>query len=176
MRNSSHKAILQIFSFCSSKRFGQEIRVDYYNVYGPNDSRLRESFWRESDSIHSRWNGPWCLGGDWNVIRFPSEKSGGVLLSAEMEAFLDWINTHSLIDLNLRGILFTWSNHQNPTFISHLDRVLVSGDWPQVFPEVCLIALPKPISDHWPIKLNFNCKRWPPSPFRFEIMWLEGNN
>lgn len=37
------------------------------SVYGPIDRRLRGSFWNELDSIRSRWNGPWCLEGDWNV-------------------------------------------------------------------------------------------------------------
>lgn len=47
------------------------------SVYGPMDRRLGRSFWNELDSIRSKWNGPWCLGGDWNVVRFSSLKING---------------------------------------------------------------------------------------------------
>lgn len=46
------------------------------SVYGPNDNQRRKDFWKELDMIRTRWSGAWCLGGDWNIIRFPSEKKG----------------------------------------------------------------------------------------------------
>lgn len=49
------------------------------SVYGLTDSRIRHVLWEELDSIQRRWSGPWCLGGDWNVIRFLSEQSSGNL-------------------------------------------------------------------------------------------------
>lgn len=57
------------------------------SVNGPTDRSLWGNFWCELDSIRSRWLGPWCIGGDWNVTRFPSDKSGGGKISAEMESF-----------------------------------------------------------------------------------------
>lgn len=53
------------------------------SVYGPNDRSLRGNFWSELDNIHSRWIHPWCIGGDWNVIRFPTEKSCGDHISPD---------------------------------------------------------------------------------------------
>ena len=32
----------------------------------------REVFWSELGAI--LWNGPWCVAGDFNMIRFPSEE------------------------------------------------------------------------------------------------------
>lgn len=147
------------------------------SVYSPIDRRLRGSFWNELDSIRSRWNGPLCLGGDWNVVRFPSEKLNGSQFSADMIAFSDWINCHSLVDLHLGGSKLTWSNHQNLPSMSRLDIFLLSNDWINLYPKVCQITLAKkPISDHYPILLDSFCERWGPSAFRFELMWLEGNN
>lgn len=97
------------------------------SVYGPSDSRLRGRFWCELDSIRSRWVGPWCIRGDWNITRFPSEKLDGGSTTAEMEAFLDWIDYHLLVDLQLGGAKFTRSNHQNPPMLSRLDRFLEIG-------------------------------------------------
>lgn len=47
------------------------------NVYGPNDARLRDEFWAELEDVRNRWDLPWCVGGDFNVIRFSHEKRGG---------------------------------------------------------------------------------------------------
>ena len=75
------------------------------SVYGPNNSQRRDDFSKEMDMIRGRWNGAWCIGGDWNIIKFRSEKLGGSQLRAEMRRFSDWINSHSLVDLQLRGAL-----------------------------------------------------------------------
>lgn len=52
------------------------------------------------------------VGGDWNVIRFPSEKSGGFRFTEHMKPFSDWIKFHSLVDLQLNGASFTRSDHK----------------------------------------------------------------
>lgn len=129
------------------------------SLYGPNSSEKRKEFWNELDMIRRRWNGPWCIGGDWNIIRFPSEKLGGTRISADMRLFSDWINPHSLVDLQLKGASFTWSNHQSNPAMSRLDRFLVTTDWLEAYPEVIQLALPKPASDHCPILLDSECER-----------------
>lgn len=87
-------------------------------IYGPSDSGQREMLWRELDDIRSRWNGPWCIEGDWNIIRFPSEKLGCNRISSDMVSFSDWVNKHSLVDLPLGGATFTRSNHQTRPALS----------------------------------------------------------
>ena len=94
-------------------------------------------------------------------------------MTKEMSSFLDWINSQTLVDLNLKGAAFTQSNHQNPPTMSKLVRFLVSSEWLELYPEVCQLALPKPASDHCPILLDSNCERWSSEPFRFELMWPE---
>lgn len=111
--------------------------------------------------------------GDQNIVRFPTEKLGGGHISAAMSLFSDWINSHSLIDLQLGGASFTWSNHQTPPSMSRLDRFLVSADWLDLYPELCQLALPKPASDHCPIVLDSRPERWGATPFCFELAWLE---
>ena len=36
----------------------------------------RASFLNELVSVVFRWEVPWCLGGDFNVVRFPEERKG----------------------------------------------------------------------------------------------------
>lgn len=101
------------------------------------------------------------------------EKKGCRKVYNEMLSFSDWINSHSLLDLQLCGASYTWSNHQDPPIMSRLDRFLIANDWLDLYPDVNQVALPKPASDHCPIMLDSECERWGPAPFRFELMWLQ---
>lgn len=49
-------------------------------VYGSNVNQRRPYFWKELDSVRDGWNGAWCIGGDFNAIRFPEDKLGGCRL------------------------------------------------------------------------------------------------
>lgn len=75
-----------------------------------------------------------------------------------MMDFSDWINRHSLIDLHLGGARYTWSNHQIPPSLSRIGRLLVSGEWLDLYLAVCQSSLPKLTSDHCLILLNTNYK------------------
>lgn len=98
------------------------------SVYGPNDSQREKQFWKELDEVRGRWDGAWCIGGDWNIVRFPSERRGTSRMTGEMSSFSDWINSQYLADLPMKGNSFTWSNNQNTPKASRLDRFLVSYD------------------------------------------------
>lgn len=93
-----------------------------------------------------------------------------------MTDFSDWINCDALVDLQFGGAMCTWSNHQFPPTMSRLDRFLVSGEWMDLFLEVCQIAMPNPISDPYPIILDTKLEQWGPTSFRFELMWVQEND
>lgn len=142
-------------------------------VNGPHASQRRSDCWSELDAVKARWAGPWCIGGDFNVIKIPEEKLGGCRMTADMRRFSDWINSHGQMDLQLNGALFTWSNQQTPPIMSRLDRYFISTEWADLYPQTVQTALPKPNSDHCPIVLNSRWESWRPKPFRFELIWLE---
>lgn len=48
----------------------------FFGIYGPQTDRERLTMWDELASLFTWWNAPWCLGGDFNIIRFPLERSG----------------------------------------------------------------------------------------------------
>ena len=111
--------------------------------------------------------------GEISILSYRQMKNWWSRISLEMTVFSDWINRHSLLDLQLNGASFTWSNHRVPPIMSRLDRFLISGEWADLYPHSIQVVLPKPTSDHCPIVLDSRLEYWGPRPFRFELMWLE---
>ena len=79
-------------------------------VYSPNDNNLRGGLLDELVGIQQYWNVPWCCFGDFNVVRFSSERRGGSRLTPAMEKISEFIEDLNLIDLPLEGGSFTWSS------------------------------------------------------------------
>ena len=78
----------------------------------------------------------WCVGGDFNVVRFPSEHSGSASFIAAMREFSNFISAQDLIDIPLQGGSFTWSNTREVASKAKLDRFLFSAEWEDKFPSV----------------------------------------
>ena len=76
---------------CSFKNVVDGFEWAFARVYGPNGNIDRRRLWDELAGLLSWWDLPWCIGGDFNVIRFPSERSGGRHISAAMREFSDFI-------------------------------------------------------------------------------------
>jgi endonuclease/exonuclease/phosphatase family metal-dependent hydrolase len=96
---------------------------------------------------------PWCIGGNFNVTWFSSERSGEGSMSA-MRDFSNFISDQSLMDFPLIGGSFTWSLSIDPPVWSRIDRFLVSPDWEARFPVASQKRLPHLYSDHFPIILD----------------------
>jgi hypothetical protein len=141
----------------------------FAGVYGPNHARDRRILWDELAGLMSWWIMPWCIGGDFNVTRFSSERSG-VACRMAMSDFSVFLHEQGLLDLPLAGGLFTWSLAQVPPKWSRIDRFLISPDWEARFPGVVQKRLPRICSDHFPLLLdNVNGPRGK-RPFKFENM------
>ena len=91
---------------------------------------------------------PYMIAGDFNIIRFTSEKNKDTGLSRFSGLFNSIIAAHELIDLHMTGGKFTWSNNQSPPTLERLDIILVrSGQvssqelWSTNYQERCLITI-----------------------------------
>ncbi|WKA08526.1 hypothetical protein VitviT2T_026242 [Vitis vinifera] len=163
-----------IFSVsCLFKNCMDGMRWVFTGVYGPVCRRDREVFWEELGSIKGLWRDPWCVGGDFNMIRYPEERSRGGELSASMKRFTEVVEDLELRDYPLQGGLFTWRGGLNNQSQSRLDRFLVTDEWDRMFNGAMQGILARPVSDHSPILLEDGGLKRGPSPFRFENMWLE---
>jgi hypothetical protein len=72
-------------------------------LYGPTADGLWHGLWDELRSVRQKWGLPWCVFGDFNVVRFPSERKGCTRLMSHMMDFSDFIEESHLVDLPLEG-------------------------------------------------------------------------
>jgi hypothetical protein len=142
-------------------------------MYGPNRDDVRTDLWDELLGVRLQWSLPWCVFGDFNVVRFPSERRGCTRVSSTMEEFSDFIDGQTLVDLPLKGGKYTWCNGSANPSMSRIDRVLVSSDWEEHYPDVVQKLMPRPISDHNPLLLEAGGMARGKSSFKFENMWLK---
>jgi hypothetical protein len=74
------------------------------------------------------------LGGDFNIIRTPSEKNNNIYNDKWMFLFNAIIDGVNLREIEMSGRKYTWANSlANPTY-ERLDRMLVSTEWEQNTP------------------------------------------
>ncbi|RVW54250.1 LINE-1 reverse transcriptase-like [Vitis vinifera] len=132
-----------------------------------------EWLWEEVGAIRGIWEGPWCLGGDFNITLAQGERSRQGRITSAMRRFAEVVDDLGLVDLQLQGGAFTWTGGLNNMSRAHLDRFLVSPCWLDQFSRVSQRRLPRSISDHFLVLLEGGSWRRGPASFRFENMWFK---
>ena len=107
---------------CCFKNCDDGFCWSFIRVYRPMLKLEREDFWSELGDVRGLWSDPWCMAGDFNMIKFPFKHSRGGRLSSTMRRFLEVIKDLELRDLPLQGGLFTWSGGLNNRLKSRIDR------------------------------------------------------
>ncbi|KAJ4799461.1 DNAse I-like superfamily protein [Rhynchospora pubera] len=113
--------------------------------------------------------------GDFNEIASSAEKFGGSgRFKPHMIEFQNFIFHSGLVDVGYKGPAYTWTNKRNAVqaIYQRLDRVLVTPNWLELYPNAYVNHLPIIHSDHCPILLRV---KKPPDRsvmFRVENWWL----
>lgn len=94
------------------------------------------------------------IGGDFNIIRYVKKKNTMDGVHRHTPLFNSLIHFYELRELVMNGGLFTWSNNQENLAMEKLDRVLVTKDWEDLFPEAIVSKLPREISDYNPLVVS----------------------
>lgn len=155
---------------CSKRRFV----VNIYSQGGFVERRHLYEVPRMSKGGFGK--GLWCMVGDFNVVRSPSERRGSSGFPREygsvlMRDFNRFINDMFLNDLPLLGQKFTWIRPNGST-LSRLDGFLVSKSWLDHWGVPSQWALIRDVSDHCPIVLRYPVQNLGPKPFKFKNFWL----
>lgn len=145
-------------------------------VYGPAHEEGREQFLLELAQMCNGNNYPMMIGGDFNIMRFSSDKNKKFCRNKWTDLFNHVINTHELRELQFSGGKYTWSNNQQDPILEKLDRVLINKDWEKLFPLTTIQKKPRVsrLSDHKPliVYVEKKLKNDKQKPFRFELTWL----
>ncbi|KAG5619929.1 hypothetical protein H5410_005147 [Solanum commersonii] len=151
-------------SCCFSGK-NQDFKWHLTGVYAPNDR------W-EVGATRGLFTGPWVLCGDFNTVRYPSEKFNCSQISRSMTDLSEFIEDMELIDLDLAGGEFTWRKGERHSTAARLDRFMISEDWDTKFRNIKQSILQRIVSDHSPLMLQ--CGEWgsTKSYFKFKNWWL----
>ena len=99
-----------------------------------------------------------------------AEKGGSI---NDMLTFNEAINRQALIEIPLKGRIFTWSNMQDAPLLEKLDWCFTSEAWTLKYPVTLAYPLAKTTSDHIPIRISIGTNIPKSKVFRFENYWLE---
>lgn len=105
-------------------------------VYGAAHDENKVQFLTELSAFCSRNKDPIIIGGDFNIIRFASERNKFTDVQRFSGLFNSLINFHELREILMTGGLYTWSNNQEIPTLEKLDRILVTKEWEDIFPNV----------------------------------------
>ena len=142
----------------------------FSGLYGPNLDRDRSRLWEELSGVISWCEAPLSVAGDFNVVRFPSEKSGTACFTFALHEFSDFIMELGLIDIPLFGGNFAWSNNRELASMSRIDRFLYTSDWETYFVTIRQKRTLRMLSDHFLILLECDNIQQGRRPFHFENM------
>jgi exonuclease III len=123
-------------------------------VYGAAQPEFKEAFLSELVRTCSKEDLPILLGGDFNIIRNPSEKNNDRYNDKWPFLFNAIIDGLNLREIEMLGRKFTWANSRAQPTYERLDRVLASTEWEQQYPLATVVALSREISDHTPLLLS----------------------
>ena len=105
--NKIEKAVRRFSVSCKFTSVSDQFVWAFTGVYGRNLLRDKRFLWEELCGLNSWWSVPWCVCGDFNVVRFPSERLESNSFTTAMREFSNFISEQDLIDLPLQGGTFT---------------------------------------------------------------------
>ncbi|KAL3733434.1 hypothetical protein ACJRO7_022887 [Eucalyptus globulus] len=152
------------------------MRISFIHASTTFQERVRLwSFLKDSNYNHTSF--PWLCIGDFNEVLYHWEKFWRKEVHRyRIAAFRDFLDACSLMDIESKGCVFTWSNNRegNALVKKRLDRAICNMEWWVLYPNVEAFAFLAIGSDHSPILLSLNpTKLKRKKMFRFETYWLE---
>ncbi|XP_072058042.1 uncharacterized protein [Arachis hypogaea] len=107
--------------------------------------------------------------GDFNEVVKVEERKGATTFTGSAADFTSWIQDMELVDLDLSDRLLTWFRGQS---CSRIDRMLVTLEWLEEFPNTRLRGGPRGLSDHCPMVMEAARVGRGPRPFRSLDSWF----
>ena len=110
-----------------------DVVIRMTTVYGSPYEDGKREFLSELHELFVNWDGPAIIGGDFNLVRSKANKSNGVVDFKWVNKFNAWVEIWALMEINLTGITFTWSNNQDNLVMSIIDRIFYTTSFDSLF-------------------------------------------
>nr|GEX71129.1 RNA-directed DNA polymerase, eukaryota [Tanacetum cinerariifolium] len=140
-----------------------------YGLHGHRDKRL---LWDYLAHTINRWQGEVVVMGDFNEVRYKSDRFGSAFNVQDADEFNSFIVTAGLVEVPLGGSALTWC-HKSASKMSKLDMFFTSENLLIKCPKISAIMLDRFLSDHRPILLREVSYDYGSTPFHFFPHWLE---
>lgn len=91
------------------------------NIYGPCEAEEKEIFLHWFQNIQMPDDTDWLVVGDFNYIRYPSNRNIGTGDFNNMMKFNEARSELALVEIPLKGRNYTWSNMQEAPLLEKID-------------------------------------------------------
>lgn len=143
------------------------------NAYGPSQDSMKPDFVKELAFLSNMAAHPWILAGDFNLVRWMTDRSSCNTAFTLMDMFNRFIAQAGIVDIPLRNRTYTWSSRRPQPSFSKLDRIFLSQQWTIAYPVIHLEALENIVSDHTPLVLTCKGLQQKQRRFQMELFWLK---
>ncbi|XP_071739376.1 uncharacterized protein [Rutidosis leptorrhynchoides] len=144
----------------------------FINVYGPQTDEAKKKMWSDLNEVMNYDEAMWIILGDFNKVRFASERKNTVFVENRAAMFNKFIKDNELLEVPLGGRLYTRISDNGRKF-SKLDSILISGNCLQQWPNLSASILDKKHTDHCPIVLTDGISDFGPKPIKFFDEWIK---
>ncbi|GJX93965.1 RNA-directed DNA polymerase, eukaryota [Tanacetum coccineum] len=172
MFNKLNETISDYFTIVRGTWVPTGLKLLIVSVYAPQEAKEKVMLWDYIRLVISNWDGQVVIMGDFNEVRYISERFGSVFNKKGAEVFNNFINSAGLVEVPLGGCSFTWC-HKSAKKMSKLDRFLISDSLISSCPRLSAVALDRFLSDHRPILMREFHGDYGPIPFKFFHYWFE---
>lgn len=129
----------------------------------------RKEIWKEIYDFQRTKNLPCLIIGDFNETISPHDRGSQRLSQQGSSDFIDFINSMSIMEISPSNDGYTWFHGH---LKSKLDRMFISSEWLEIFPDLQASLLNRSLSDHRPLLASSYDQNWGPRPFKFINCWL----
>ncbi|GKB70919.1 RNA-directed DNA polymerase, eukaryota, reverse transcriptase zinc-binding domain protein, partial [Tanacetum coccineum] len=159
------------FLIVEGKWVNENFQCFMVNVYAPQEDRNKVALWNSILEFKENHPGHYVVFGDFNAVRYASERIGTLFNSSSAYAFNQFIANGTLWEFPNGGHLFTRINRRGDK-LSKLDRFFITeASIPHLRGHSAMV-LDSHISDHRPVTLKAANVDFGPTPFKFYNSWL----
>ncbi|KMZ71517.1 hypothetical protein ZOSMA_17G00720 [Zostera marina] len=137
---------------CKLRNLGG-LKIYFTTIYGKNRKAVRELLWDKIREIKVNMDSlPWIISGDFNEIRYQTEREGQGDDEDDSRKFNELIDNLDLIEMGTTGGDFTWTNCSNRGNLvrSKIDRTgtFTNEEWKMKWPVTIVEFYKGGTSDH----------------------------